>query len=195
MTDSGKYVIIFNGPPGSGKDHACDFLEDLIFECQHRRMKEQLFECTTVLFNINWVDFMDLYNDRETKEKPTCKLRGMSPREAMIFTSETVIKPNFGKDYFGLCAAENLDFGLNVFSDGGFVEELEPIYKECDGNMIIVQIHRDGCDFSSDSRSYIDSFKNVPVLKIHNDAGIPEFELKVADIANAFLAGSITNES
>lgn len=189
MIDNGKYVIIFNGPPGSGKDHACEYLSELIENCHHEEFKRHLFKCTKILFNIDSQEFDELYKDRETKEKPTCKLRGMSPREAMIFTSEEVIKPKFGKDYFGLCAAENLEYGLNVFSDGGFEDELVPVYQECDGNMLIVQIHREGFDFSNDSRNYIDEFLDVPVLKLFNDSTIENFELKLANITQAFLGG------
>ena len=195
LVNNGKRVMIFNGPPGSGKDHACDFIESLYEEAWHRRFKDHLFECTMALFNIDEETFFELYMDRDTKESPTCYLRGMSPREAMIFTSETVIKPNFGKDYFGMTAAENLNFGLNVFSDGGFTEELEPVYNECDGNMLIVQIHRDGCDFSNDSRQYLDEFEDVPIIKIFNNSSLENFELQVANITNSFLAGEYHNET
>ena len=44
---------------------------------------------------------------------------------------------------------------VNVFSDGGFEEEIVPIHKACDGNMMIIQIHRPGHDYSGDSRNYI----------------------------------------
>ena len=182
-----KQVIIFNGPPGSGKDYICNYLSNVLDRTRHSEFKEHLFRCTCVLFNVTYEEFMELYTDREKKETSTCLLYGYSPREAMIYVSEEVIKPKFGKDYFGLCTAENLGFGLTVFSDGGFIEELEAVYDECDGNMMIVQLHRDGCDFSKDSRSYINDFKDVPIVKIFNNSDISNFELAVLERVSEWL--------
>lgn len=84
--------------------------------------------------------------------------------------SEEVIKPNFGKEYFGEATAENMQPGINVISDCGFGEELGPIYRECEGNMLIMQISRIGCTFAGDSRSYINGFDQAAVTTIHNDS-------------------------
>lgn len=186
----GKYAVIFNGPPNSGKDSACNYLQGLIADdskqVHHMRFKDHLFDCTTTLFNIDREKFMELYNDRELKEQKTCWLYGMSPREAMIYTSEEVIKPKFGKSYFGDVAAENMKYGLSVFSDGGFTEEFEPVYTECDGRMLIIQIIREDCDFSNDSRNYIDEFKDVEVIKLINNSD-QFFFMNAGDIVLNFL--------
>lgn len=195
LVNNGKYVIIFNGPPGSGKDHAADLVADLFEQSKHLRFKDHLFKCTMTLFNVTEEEFFEKYNDRDQKEEPTCLLRGMSPREAMIFTSEEVVKPIFGKDYFGQIAAENLVYGVNAFSDGGFVEELGPVYNECDGNMLIVQLHCSWSNFDNDSRLYVDEFKNVPIVKLFNDSTLESFETKVANILHAFLEGEYHNEA
>lgn len=194
LVNNGKYVIIFNGPPGSGKDHAADLVTNMFDRSKHLRFKDHLFKCVTTLFNVTDEEFFEKYNDREQKEKSTCLLEGYSPREAMIFVSETVIKPKFGHDYFGHIAADNLIYGINAFSDGGFTEELEPVYNECDGNMIIVQLHCPWSNFDNDSRTYIDEFKDVPILKLINDSTIEIFEIKVMNILQAFLDGDYHNE-
>lgn len=170
-----KTVIIFNGPPGSGKDEACNYMLG-VFNCVHMMFKDKLFELVLAIYNVDHEEFFELYNNRETKEEPTCLLRGESPRSAMIKVSEEIIKPNLGKDYFGLAAAENMPtHGMVVFSDGGFDEELGPVYDECDGNMYIVRLHRDGCNYDNDSRSYIESFRDAKIFDIDNNGTLDDF--------------------
>lgn len=180
-------VIIFNGPPSSGKDEACQFLLDEFSNTHHKMFKEHLFNCVMIIFNISRERFMELYDNRKTKDLPTKELKGFSPRSSMIYVSEDVIKPKFGKDYFGNVTAENLEDGLNVFSDGGFKEELLPVYNKCNGDMVIVQLHREGCNFDNDSRSYIESFKDVTVLKLYNNGTLEEFKQKVIEVKKSFM--------
>jgi hypothetical protein len=99
---------------------------------------------------------MEGYNDRDQKEKKEFALEGMSRREAMIHVSEDIIKPKKGLDYFGRSVAEEIEEDNNyALADGGFVEELEPIIEKVGAeNIVIVQLTREGHDYSSDSRKY-----------------------------------------
>ena len=195
-------VIIFNGPPGSGKDAACDFFGNFGFK--HLSFKEELFKETIRFFNVSKDWFMKGYEDRNIKEKQVQELEVngniLSRREAMIYVSEQYIKPKYGNDYFGLQASKqilpNRDY---CFSDGGFVSELIPIINKIGiENIYIVQLTRDGCDFSSDSRRYFDGEiiqeyvinkkteiskthvlpKKFPIrtYRIHNNGNIEEFK-------------------
>lgn len=165
-----KSAVIYNGPPGSGKDFICKELvaseDEVVF---HREFKHRLYMLTMNIYGVSPDVFWEIYNDRAVKEKPLDIFDGLSIRQAMIKVSEEAIKPVFGKDYFGRAAANSMLPGLNVFSDGGFIEELEPVYEATEGNLLIVRIHADGCDFKSDSRNYIQEFKDVPIIDIHND--------------------------
>ena len=149
-------IIVFNGPPGSGKDEACLFFEKKGFI--HLSFKEQLFIETIKYFGVSKEWFMAGYNVRSEKEKPVNELNGMSRRDAMIHVSENIIKPKHGKDYFGAVTAKNLKpYEDYCFSDGGFREEIEPIINTVGAEeLCVVQLTRDGCDFSSDSRRYLD---------------------------------------
>lgn len=183
-----KVVVIFNGPPGSGKDESTGFCVDMLEPAYHMMFKEKLFELVLSIFNIPNDEFFELYNNRETKNEPTCKLNGFSPREAMIYVSETIIKPNFGKDYFGLIAAENMDrHGIYFYSDGGFEEELKPVYEECDGHMLIVRLHREGCDYKEDSRGYIHNFFDATEVDVYNDSTIENFQVNILNTVMSFL--------
>lgn len=191
-------IVIFNGPPGSGKDFAAGFFQERGFI--HLSFKDELFKETIAFFDVNTDWFMSGYNDRSTKERGEGMLEGMSRREAMIFVSEEVIKPLKGKDYFGVVTANKIEEGRDYcFSDGGFIEELLPVINKTSANQVVlVQLTRDGCDFSSDSRRYFDGhlveqiiieretpISSVHVLphrfpirmyRIHNNGTIPQFE-------------------
>lgn len=207
--------FIFNGPPGSGKDQACHFLETN-YGYKHLRFKDQLFIDTTNYFGVSLEWFMFDYEDRTLKEMPRPELNGLSKREALIHVSEQVIKPKYGKDYFGIKTSERVDQSINhCFSDAGFVEEVHPLINRVGPeNICIVQLYRNGCSFSSDSRNYINgilvedlgkqdsdisSQKTEPILpirmyRIHNNTSVSDFHQMIRKIigkeANAYSKGA-----
>ena len=149
-------IIIFNGPPGTGKDEAAAYFERRGFI--HKSFKQQLFVKTAEHFDVDLDWFMKDYDNRGIKELPSQKLNGMSRREALIYVSEKLIKPQYGLDFFGTLVANELEYHNNyVVSDGGFVEELKPIINKIGAeNVVLVQLTREGCDYSTDSRRYFD---------------------------------------
>lgn len=148
-------IVIFNGPPASGKDEAASLYKEQ-YGFGNLSFKYQLFKETIEHFDVDKRWFMEGYNDRTQKEKKEFALQGMSRREAMIHVSEDIIKPKKGLDYFGKSVAEEIDVDKNyALADGGFVEELEPIIEKVGAeNIVIVQLTREGTDYSSDSRKY-----------------------------------------
>lgn len=195
-------IIVFNGPPFSGKDEACTYFKKLGYV--HLSFKEELFKETIGFFQVSKKWFMEGYNDRKIKDLPVDQLQingiKLSRRNAMIYVSENLIKPKFGKEYFGLKLSEQIQNNLNYcISDGGFEEELTPIINKIGvDNIIIVQLARDGCDFSSDSRKYLNGniikeyiirketkISNIHILpkkldirtyRVHNNGTIEEFQ-------------------
>lgn len=149
-------IILFNGPPGSGKDHAADYFKQHGFK--HLSFKYQLYTETIRYFDVDTEWFMNGYNDRSQKEVKSAQLDNMSRREAMIHVSEQIVKPKNGLDYFGRLVAGEIDIRKNYcISDGGFIDELIPVVEKVgNDNFILVQLTRDGHDFSSDSRRYFD---------------------------------------
>ena len=79
-------IVIFNGPPASGKDEAASLFKET-FGFGNLSFKYQLFKETINHFEVNERWFMDGYNDREQKEKKEFALNDMSRREAMIHVS------------------------------------------------------------------------------------------------------------
>jgi hypothetical protein len=149
-------IILFNGPPGSGKDAAADFFKEKGFK--HLSFKYQLFQETISFFGVDEKWFMDGYKDRSVKEQPEELLDGMSRREAMIYVSEDITKPEFGNDIFGQQVANEIDINKDYcISDGGFIDELLPVINKVGSeNFILVQLTREGCDYSTDSRRYME---------------------------------------
>lgn len=174
-----KKVIILNGAPGSGKDEGAKHLVSMLkgegVLSRHCEFKERLFDITRVVYGITIPEWERLYT-RENKEKPNGRLQGLSPRQALIHISEDIMKPSFGKDYFGKAAAEDLTEGVNVFSDGGFIEEVRPIISKVGvKNVLIIRIHRTGHTFQGDSRKYLPDGFGPLVVDVENNGTLEEY--------------------
>ena len=190
-------IVIFNGPPGTGKDEACLYFKKLGY--MHLSFKEELLKETAQFYDVSLDWFLDGYDDRTIKERPEYRLDGFSRRKALIYVSEEIIKPRYGKEYFGLKLAEQIQNEYHYcVSDGGFEEELTPVINKIGADkVILVQLTRDGCDFSSDSRKYFNgnlvqeyvlkkatNISNFHILskkfdirtyRVHNNGTIQEF--------------------
>lgn len=204
-----KKIIIFNAPPGAGKDTAVKSLswlyEDYKIMCVHNKMSEQLKAGVHALFGLY---FSPIYYDdpkhAHEKDEKIVALFGMSPREAYISLSEDYLKPKFGPDVFGQMALNKIKkqkADVHAFSDGGFVPEWVPLVDHVGArNVLVVEIHstRDGVrlGFGSDSRAYIGSelqslYPDITYRKIYNEFGGHEerqfFKAMVAGAVKKFL--------
>ncbi len=184
-------IMLFNGPPRSGKDVAADYFKKQK-GWKHLSFKYQLYKETAKYFGINYDWFMERYDDRSVKEVPHMDLGHMSCREAMIYVSEKVIKPKRGLDYFGLQVANEIDVTKDyAISDGGFIDELIPVINRVgSNNFVLVQLTREGCDYSTDSRRYFDGnviqeFTNEKQTAINKKYVLPyKFEVDTYRIHN-----------
>ena len=162
-----KACVILNGPPGCGKDTIANLMGSKGF--QHHRFKEGLYEETISHYGVHPAIAESLFTDREAKEVPSPLFGGLSPRGALIHVSEDIIKPTFGKEFFGWKAAlgcVNTDSSLSVFSDGGFPEEIVPL-AEVFEHVLIFHLHRDSFGFEGDSRNYVFAC-DVPRVNVRN---------------------------
>lgn len=151
-------IYILNAPPNSGKDVISDHLVQKR-GYYREQFKTPLFVIAAAMLGLTFEQFMVLYQDRDYKEGKH-QTTGISIRELMIKISEDFVKPICGQNAFGVLAARRImqndthdDF---VFSDGGFVKEIEPLCNTFGkDNVVIMRIHRKGCNFENDSRKYI----------------------------------------
>lgn len=160
-----KKVLIFNAPPRSGKDYSANYICKHLEGTYHKEFKAPLIGLVCKTLQIDECDFREVY-DKEKDKKETICVQSLingeptttyySIREYLIHMSEKVIKPLFGNDFFGDYAGKNLNYGWNIFSDGGFPEEVKALYKYTEKkNIVVVKIMKDGCSFKDDSRGYI----------------------------------------
>ena len=151
-------IYILNAPPASGKDTLSDYLVKEHGWCKEQ-MKTPLFTIAAAMLGLTLEQFMLLYSNREWKETYHQTIK-MTPRQLLILISEDFVKPVCGQNAFGVLATRRLllqDIDKNtVFSDGGFVEEIKPLVETFGKEtVIVIRIHRKGCTFDGDSRSYI----------------------------------------
>lgn len=154
-------VVIFNGPPRSGKDTVATLLQvrhpDLFIDM---KMAYCLKKGVHELLGIQGAS-SERYND--VKDVEDEDFFGKTPRETYIACAERFLKIEFSQELFGYTwlrryrhekiAEQGL---IATISDCGFHQELAPLFRAFGPqNMIMIRIHREGFDYSSDSRNYV----------------------------------------
>lgn len=184
-----KKIVFLNGPKDSGKDFLGKLAAEY-FEGSTAQFKESLYTHTAELFDVDYGWFVEVANDRVLKEIPHEVLHGYSPRAALIFTSENVYKPIFGKSYFGKKTLEHIEefcSDIVFITDSGFREESE-IMVEAFGaeNCLLVNLYREGRKFdATDSRGYINlDDLGVERSVYHNDSPPERFIRLVEEFLN-----------
>ncbi len=182
-----------------------------------RRTKDHLFLATATLFKMSLPEFFTHYTCRDTKETPKTEfaicaaefnklapiikeeaymfpptfcegeLAKLSVREALIYVSEIVCKPAFGRDYFGTARADSIGYNEWAIDDScGFDDELPPTIEKLGmDNVMLIRIHGRG-SFEGDSRSYINDEVVTNTIDVYNTRTEEEFLEEVGKIALDF---------
>lgn len=187
---NGPKVIMFNGPKGSGKDSAAMYAQIHVLHStsMHTKMAHPLYNAIQYLFGLEIDQWEYLYNNM--KETPLPLLNGMSPREALIWLSEEVVKPKFGSEFFGKIAGRTcLNFfeqendGIVLMSDAGFNDEVRELVGMVGSERCYLIRLCDGNDFSGDSREYVDpNYVGIDIpnfFTIYNTGSLAEFRESV----------------
>lgn len=188
-------IIILNAPPRAGKDTIAQIIDNE-YGLPVVSFKTPMFNIARgILGEADFKEFMAVYDTDRKDTQQLSILGGMTCRQFMIWISEDVIKPKFGKKHFGWLMADLLeemaaDVDLTVCSDGGFHDEVEALIDY--GHKVkLVRMHREGFNFDNDSRDYIylsDAYKAKPGVEevdIHLEDGCPNDA--VESIANMFI--------
>lgn len=210
-------LILLNGPIGCGKtelsEHLKYSLHELGIEIKDRRCKDHLHKLTMMFFNVPEDTYWEIYNTRTLKETPNSLFRvsigaynqlakiiknlpkknenwvDLTIRQAMIFVSEVLCKPTFGKDYFGRVRVESMLEGEVAIDDStGFEEELYPAIESLgQENILMIKILNRG-DFGGDSRSFIEDGVIENTAYIDNgEISFDEFLKKGNVLVSSFL--------
>jgi hypothetical protein len=182
------FVLLVNGPPRSGKDTFADMISDIASKDgpggrQFKFADPVKKGAHASLGIMSPPEHYDLVKDR-----PHDDFFGLTPRQAYINHSEKYMKPIYGQDVFGKLAARQLShlakrrngFALAVFSDCGFKAEVECVSKLF--RSALVRLYRDGCDFTNDSRSYLEDVSVPNIWDISNNSTIPDLRHKASQV-------------
>jgi hypothetical protein len=176
-------IVIFNGPPRSGKDTCAEFLATGMY---YRSMKlaAPLKLATHALYGL-W-PIPDNYFEK-TKDDANPEFMGLSPRQAYIKVSEELVKPILGDDWWARVLVNRIkaeDTDRIVLSDCGFTQELE-VLAEAFGpeSLLLFRLHREGCDFSKDSRSYMYPGESIAQIDVYNNRTLADLK---ADVMSGF---------
>lgn len=173
-------IVLLNGPKGCGKDTIANILRDK-FGWLKTEFKHDLYDETAKYLNIP-VEIIRERNENRTLKELPFMYKGVgydSVRNLLIFVSEQVIKPKYGKDYFGLKAANRVklmraDIRATpiVFADSGFEEEKLALMEKVNEPIYVVKLMREGFryDPETDSRTYL----SCPDLTIKLQENKPE---------------------
>ena len=191
-------IILVNGPPRAGKDTAYEAYPDGV-RC---KFAQAVKEGTHAAFGLDPKEYpMDVFE--AVKDEPNVLFFGKTPREAYIAYSEMFMKPFTGdKMVFGKllirwietyeearekAQAEPVPF---IVTDSGFREEAEAIVGHFGAeNVKLICVHRDGCTFEGDSRSYIDlTDLGVSTEDVVND-DIGDYKQEIKFIIEDFING------
>jgi hypothetical protein len=119
-------------------------------------MSQPIKDAIRAMFNMT--DAQQQYCE-EHKDSRLPYLFDCTYREAQIAFSEHFAKELFGVTVFGRLAARRIANSVSrmfVCSDSGFVQEAHPLVQQVGAeNVLVIRLHRRGCTFDGDSRSYI----------------------------------------
>lgn len=189
-----KKIVLFNGPPGSGKDTAAMIAENDFWCCEIMEFKQKLFSIALEISGMDYHVWFSIYNNRKdkgraNKETPLPELGGLSQRQFLIKISEEWVKPVFGERYFGEAAAKAVAESSNIlffFSDSGFMEEVYPLFDLVGKyDVLLVKLYREGCSYEGDSRNYLPEEEFINVAHITNE-DIEDFQRDVLEVVSAF---------
>lgn len=173
-------VILFNGPPGSGKDTAARYLRERFesngIEAELLKFAGPLKDAVHRMWGLNVP--ADHFEAR--KDVPCEELGGKIPRQEYIDFSEKYAKPRYGQNHWaraGINAVRHSPARVAIFSDCGFQPEVNAMAQAFSvDNVYLFHISRLGATFAAknDSRSYCEFVGHTPDIK--NDGTYSELE-------------------
>lgn len=155
------FIIAFNGPPRSGKDTLAQFvLEALQVEGHSGWIRSLSMPMRRRAFATLGLDYTDDYYEAIKDE--IIPLLGVTLRQFMIDDSQQFMKPIYGQAIWSkiLMAEFNEKAlaapGILLIPDLGFLAEAGHLSDAVGpNNFYLVRTAREGCDFSRDSRNYV----------------------------------------
>lgn len=154
------YLVGFNGPPRCGKDTMARMLAEYMDSRITLPVREINLNLPLRKIAYAMVGFT---GSMEGADYEAFKVKWFSSldrtgRQLLIEVSENFLKPTYGQGVLAdLLFEQTAGFhGVGLLRDCGFQCEVDPLARLLGFRKIYVaRIHREGCDFSNDSREYV----------------------------------------
>jgi len=179
------YIVIFNGPPRSGKDT----LSRLLVEHMDSRITAPVLEESLsmpmrhAMFGLLGLTYSDeLYETLKPTIVPGLRVTG---RQLMIDISESFLKPCYGQSVMARLLFDRIhEFpGLVLVRDGGFQIEVDTLSEFIGAeNVYVVRVSRDGCDFSNDSREDVYHRNSIGEMTVANNGSLADLATEAGRI-------------
>lgn len=185
--------IFFNGPPRSGKNAVAERLLLRYPEWRQTALAEQLklqAHAAYGLFDEDITGGDPTYPANafeNTKDQPSKFFNGQTPRQAYIAYGEWS-KQLLGKDIWSRTCREYCHANpapVWLITDLGFPEDLEAFTSD---SFAIVQLSRDGCDFSNDSRSYVKDNRADLLVQLDNNRPLAATVHELDELLQQYLS-------
>lgn len=163
-------VILFNGPPGVGKDTLALYAQSLDSRSRHVKFVSTMKMAVAHLFNYP-IELMETAKDDQEHAK-----FGKTIREHQIAIG-LAVRDIYGEEIFGRMLADRIlrmpmQTPYVVVSDAGFTGELTALTEAIGPERLtLFRLYQEGKTFAGDSRSYLRGEK---------------FDIKSFDVQNPF---------
>ena len=184
-----KKLILFNGPPRSGKDTAAEYVWAKLDNAMLFKLSAPIKSAIKSMFDLTDAEVLHLEANKGTSDP---LLFDRSYRNVQISFSEQWAKEQFGTQVFGKLAARKLMKARSqvfICSDSGFDYEAAPLINHVGtANTLLVRIHRPGYDFTGDSRSYITfARRDLVELDLLNNTTKADFYERLDKVIGAWM--------
>jgi len=180
-------LILLNGPPRSGKDEGAAYLYSK-YNAHWFRMSQPIKDGLRAMFSMTEQQYKECEAKKDTKME---YLFDLSFREAQIAFSEVFAKEVFGITVFGHLAARKVAKSVSrlfVCSDSGFAQEAHPFVQLVGAkNVLVLRLHRRGCNFDRDSRSYI-NIEGATNLDLENNGSLTMYRETLDGVVHGWLS-------
>ena len=173
-------IILFNAPPRAGKDTGADYVTERLhlYNPANLKLAAVLKDMTHRLYGLGNIKFNHF---EDVKDQPRAEFLGITPRDAYINVAEKLLKPVHGQTIFSEMLIKQIkalpdQTDVVVISDLGFQQEIDYFATQFDNNdLLVVQIERDGCDYSKDSRETVKVPNTVQSYILQNNSTLDKY--------------------
>lgn len=196
-------ILLLNGAPRSGKDTIATMLKNRSSSTIHiEKFATPLKLTVPLIYNVSREKWEKELDTPRNKDLACNEFFGKTPREVQISLSEDFLKPLHGKTIFGELLVRRInnlikknDLDSIIVSDSGFYHEAKEVVDFFGADTVeLWRVHRDGCNFSKDSRGYINLHEDgVTIYDIQNNGSLDDLRLLVEPLYDAFNLPRETN--